>query len=105
LSNIPEFMSRLIADEFDNAQGRYFARSPVFHASSARTPILNICGLLDRCTPAEEAIQFHNALLKYGAESVLVTYPQEGHGIRRLPAVLDCAARVAGWLISRIPCK
>ena len=46
---------------------------------------MNICGALDRCTPPEEAVQFHNALLENGVESVLVTYPQEGHGIREIP--------------------
>ena len=103
LSNIPQFMSRLIGDELSNGRGRYFERSPVLHASRARTPMLNICGVLDRCTPAEEAIQFHNALLQHGAESVLVTYPHEGHGIRRLPAMLDCVTRTCAWCIEHIP--
>jgi dipeptidyl aminopeptidase/acylaminoacyl peptidase len=103
LSNIPQFMSRLVADELGNAQGRYFERSPVLHAARAKTPILNICGARDLCTPAEEALQFHTALRQYGAESALVTYPQEGHGIRRLPAMLDCATRVAAWFIDHIP--
>lgn len=103
LSNIPQFMSRLIGDELNDCRGRYFERSPVFHASGARTPMLNICGALDRCTPAEEAVQFHNALLQHGTESVLVTYQQEGHGIRRLPAMLDCATRICAWCIDHIP--
>jgi len=103
LSNIPQFMSRLIGDELSNGRGRYFERSPVFHASAAKTPMLSICGELDRCTPAEEAVQFHNALLQHGAESVLVTYGQEGHGIRRLPAMLDCVTRTCVWCIEHIP--
>lgn len=103
LSNIPQFMSRLIGDELSNSRGRYFERSPIFYASRAKTPMLSICGVLDRCTPAEEAVQFHNALLQHGTESVLVTYPREGHGIRRLPAMLDCAARIAAWCIEHIP--
>ena len=103
LSNIPQFMSRLVGDELSNGRGRYFERSPVFHASAAKTPMLSICGELDRCTPAEEAVQFHNALLQHGAESVLVTYAQEGHGIRRLPAMLDCVTRTCAWCIEHIP--
>jgi dipeptidyl aminopeptidase/acylaminoacyl peptidase len=86
-----------------NGRGRYFERSPVLHAGRATTPTLNICGALDRCTPAEEAVQFHNALLQNGTQSVLVTYPQEGHGIRRLPAMLDCATRVTAWFLEHIP--
>jgi dipeptidyl aminopeptidase/acylaminoacyl peptidase len=67
------------------------------YAHKARTPTLNVCGLLDRCTPAEEAMQFHSALLENNVKSVLVSYPQEGHGVRKFPAVIDFAARAVGW--------
>lgn len=97
ISNIPHFVSLFLADRYDNPGGRYFERSPVMHAHEVRTPTLNICGALDRCTPPEEAVQFHNALLENGVESVLVTYPREGHGVRRYPAVIDYAARVVAW--------
>src|SRR5882757_8357654 len=105
LSNIPQFMARLLADEMNNPRGTYFERSPVLHVRKALAPTLNICGALDRCTPAEEAIQFHRALLDSGSHSVLVTYPHEGHGIRRLPAALDCAARVAAWFMEHMPAR
>ena len=95
-------MARLLADNWSNPNGRYFERSPVLHVRKALTPTLNICGALDRCTPAEEAVQFHNALLERGTRSVLITYPREGHGIRRLPAALDCAARVAAWFTEHL---
>ena len=97
ISNIPEFVSLFLADSYTNAGGKYYQRSPVMHAYKVRTPTLNICGLLDRCTPPEEAMQFHNALMENGIESVLVTYPEEGHGIRKLPASIDCASRVVSW--------
>ena len=48
-------------------------------------------------TPPEEARQFHNALLENGVRSVLVTYPEEGHGVRKFPTLFDYAARVVGW--------
>jgi dipeptidyl aminopeptidase/acylaminoacyl peptidase len=67
------------------------------HTHQVKTPTLNICGALDRCTPPEEAVQFHNALLENGIKSVLVTYPEEGHGVRKLPAAIDYAARVVAW--------
>lgn len=102
LSNIPQFMARLVADDLSNPNGRYFGRSPVLQVRKALAPTLNICGALDRCTPPEEAVQFHHALLEMGTRSVLVTYPREGHGVRRLPAALDCAARVAGWFMEHI---
>jgi dipeptidyl aminopeptidase/acylaminoacyl peptidase len=57
----------------------------------------NRLGALDRCTPPEEAAQFHNALCENGVRSVLVTYPEEGHGVRKFPALIDYTARVIGW--------
>jgi len=87
ISNIPHFVSLFLADHYTNCSGKYFERSPIMHAHQVKTPTLIICGALDRCTPPEEAMQFHNALLENGVKSVLVTYPQEGHGIRKWPAV------------------
>lgn len=42
-------------------------------------------------------MQFHNALLENGVKSVLVTYPEEGHGVRKFPAAIDYATRLVGW--------
>lgn len=103
LSNIPEFTDLFLEDKYSNPAGRYFERSPVMHAHRVSTPTLNICGALDKCTPAEEAQQFHNALLENGTQSVLVTYPEEGHGIRKFPATIDYAARVLEWFEAYIP--
>ncbi len=97
ISNIPHFVKLFLADEYTNPGGKYFQRSPVMHAHKVRTPTLNICGALDRCTPPEEAVQFHNALLENGVRSVLVTYPEEGHVVRKPPAIFDYAARVVAW--------
>jgi dipeptidyl aminopeptidase/acylaminoacyl peptidase len=48
------------------------------HAHNVSTATLNVCGALDRCTPSEEARQFHSALVENGVESILVTYSEEG---------------------------
>jgi dipeptidyl aminopeptidase/acylaminoacyl peptidase len=97
ISNIPHFVSMFLADRYNDPFGKYWERSPIMHAAQVKTPTLSICGALDRCTPPEEAVQFHNALLQSGAESVLVTYPQEGHGVRNFPTAIDFAARVVAW--------
>jgi dipeptidyl aminopeptidase/acylaminoacyl peptidase len=97
LCSHPQFVSMFMADHYTNPHGRYFARSPIMHAHRVRTPTLSICGALDRCTPPAEAVQFHNALLENGVESVLVIYPREGHGVTRFPAVIDFSARVVTW--------
>lgn len=105
ISNIPHFVSLFLADSYANARGKYFQRSPVMHARKVRTPTLNICGALDRCTPPEEAAQFHNALLEAGVKSALVTYPEEGHGVRKLPASIDYAARLVAWFEQHMPAR
>jgi dipeptidyl aminopeptidase/acylaminoacyl peptidase len=97
ISNIPHFCAISLDDRYTNAAGKYFTRSPLMYAHKVKTPTLNICGALDRCTPPEEAMQFHNALLENGVKSVLVTYPEEGHGVRKFPAAVDYAARVVAW--------
>lgn len=75
------------------------------HAHKAKTPTLIVCGALDRCTPPAEAVQFHHALLEHGATSVLVKYPQEGHGIESFPAAIDYAARVVYWMGKYAPAR
>jgi len=97
LSNIPNFVAAYLADTYTNLGGKYYQRSPIMHAHQVRTPALNICGALDRCTRPEEAIQFHRALLENGAKSVLVIYPDEGHGVRKFPAAIDYTARLVDW--------
>lgn len=105
ISNIPQFQSLFMADTYTNLGGKYFERSPILHAYKVNTPTLNICGALDRCTPPEEAMQFHKALLENDIKSVLVTYPEEGHGVRRLPAAIDLIVRVVTWFEENIPAK
>jgi dipeptidyl aminopeptidase/acylaminoacyl peptidase len=96
-SNIAPFCALSANDTYTNPTGRYLERSPIFHAHKVKTPTLHICGARDRCTPPTEALQFHSALLENGVKSVLVTYPEEGHGVRSFPAMLDYAARMVAW--------
>jgi dipeptidyl aminopeptidase/acylaminoacyl peptidase len=97
IGNIPHWVTLSLADKYNNPNGKYFTRSPIMHAHKVKTPTLNICGALDRCTPPEEAVQFHNALLESGVKSVLLIYPEEGHGVSKFPAAIDCTARVVAW--------
>jgi dipeptidyl aminopeptidase/acylaminoacyl peptidase len=105
LSNIPRFVQLFIGDKYSNASGKYLQRSPIMFAAKVTTPVLNIAGSLDRCTPPQEAVQFHNALLEEGKVSVLAIYPEEGHGIRKWPAVIDYIARVVDWFEKYMPAQ
>ena len=98
-----DYIPLFLADEYDRSGGRFFQRSPIMHARNVKTPTLHIAGALDRCTPPGQALEFHNALVKIGARSVLAIYPEEGHGISRFPASLDCASRVVAWFEEHMP--
>jgi len=102
ISNLSHFCEISLNDRYTNPLGSYFQRSPILHADKVKTPTLNICGALDRATPPTEAMQFHNVLLQNGVKSVLVTYPEEGHGVRSFPAMIDYAARIVGWFEKHI---
>ena len=102
-SNIPYWDSEFLTASYADPNSDYYARSPVMQAHRVKTPTLNICGALDLSTSPEQAREFHNALLRGGTPSALVTYPQEGHGIRALPAMIDCAARIVDWFTNYMP--
>jgi len=97
-SNIPRwglwFLDNADPEETGN---QVHARSPVMHASKARTPTLLSAGALDRCTPVGQAREFYQALIGHGVDSELVIYPGEGHGVSRFPAVTDYLTRIVTW--------
>lgn len=101
-SNIP-FFDALFLDGDPSVPGdRFHARSPVLHTSRVRTPCLNVAGALDKCTPSGQAEEFHHALLEHGVPSSLVVYPEEGHGVRAFPALLDFCTRVLDFYAEHV---
>jgi dipeptidyl aminopeptidase/acylaminoacyl peptidase len=87
----------------EEAGNQVHTRSPVMHASKARTPTLLTAGAKDGCTPAGQAREFYQALTGHGVESELVIYPEEGHGVRRFPAVTDYLTRLVTWFERYMP--
>jgi dipeptidyl aminopeptidase/acylaminoacyl peptidase len=101
--NIPEFCRRFLADEPENATGRYWTRSPIHDSAKCTTPTLHIVGALDRCAPTTQGEFFHRALVEHAnVPSVLVNYPEEGHGVQTYPAVLDFLTRVVSWFDGKL---
>ena len=96
-SNIPHFDLTFLNCRYGEPGNLYFTRSPIMHAAKAKTPTLSIAGALDKCTPPTQAVEFHNALIESGVKSALVIYPQEGHGVRELPAAIDYVSRIVAW--------
>ncbi len=103
-SNIPRWGLWFLDDADPEETGsQLHLRSPVMHASKARTPTLLTAGALDRCTPAGQAREFYQALTSHGIDSELVIYPAEGHGVSRFPAVTDYLARIVTWFGKYMP--
>ncbi len=71
--------------------------SPLAHIERATTPTLLIHGADDHDVPITQAEEMFVALKKRGVETVLVRYPDEGHGIRQTAHAEDMRARIADW--------
>jgi dipeptidyl aminopeptidase/acylaminoacyl peptidase len=101
--NIPT-LDRLIVQEepFYKAKA-YLERSAIMFAHRVRTPVLQIAGTLDDCTPPTQALEFHNALCAAGVESELAIYPLEGHGVRDERALVDYYTRLISWFVKHMP--
>ena len=104
-AHIARYCESALAGDIDDPLSQHFTRSPIHHVAKVRTPTLNICGALDKTTPPGQALEFHHALLKHGVTSSLLTYPQEGHGIRKMPAVLDYLTRLVDWFDKYMPSR
>ena len=91
---------RIFLDDRPNAgDGLYCSRSPAMFAERVTTPVLVIAGGEDRNTPPTQALEFHRSVLEAGGRSLLVTYPNAGHGVRTFPEVVDATARYVGWML------
>lgn len=102
-SNLPGFDRAVLAGDPLAADSDYRTRSPLYLADAVRTPVLLMAGARDLATPPEQAVMFHNALVERGRSSTLVIYPEEGHGVRNHPAVVDQCARLIAFLEQHLP--
>lgn len=74
-------------------------RSPIAHARGARTPLLILHGEEDPRVPLSQAHELYRILKSIGRAPVrLVTYPGEGHGLRRAASRLDSHMRTLRWM-------
>ena len=80
----------------------YVRQSPVL-AKDLTTPTLLTAGLHDRATPVGQATEFYRALRGRGVPAEVVRYPQEGHGVRNFPALIDFVARTVDWFERFMP--
>jgi dipeptidyl aminopeptidase/acylaminoacyl peptidase len=99
-SNLGSWSMDFLGGGPSERQAHYHERSPVLAVGGNRTPTLLTAGIRDRATPTGQAVEFYRALREQGVPSEVLIYPQEGHGVRELPAVIDLAARIVAWFDS-----
>lgn len=72
-------------------------RSPIRYVSKVKTPTMFLHGENDNDVPIAEAEQFYIAIRDVGVDSVLVRYPNEGHGLRATSHIEDSITRSLAW--------
>jgi dipeptidyl aminopeptidase/acylaminoacyl peptidase len=96
-SEVAKWDEMILRAAWDEPGGRYDDRSPVIHASKAKTPTLVIAGELDRCTPASQGELLFGALAAAGCETELVVLPGEGHVPVSRRYALEAIRRTQDW--------
>jgi dipeptidyl aminopeptidase/acylaminoacyl peptidase len=92
-----EAMPHFIKGPPFDVRGQFFTRSPIMHANDIKTPVLVIAGAQDRTVGVTQGLELHRALAQRGAQSELVTYPLEGHGVQNTAAYIDYCTRILHW--------
>jgi dipeptidyl aminopeptidase/acylaminoacyl peptidase len=76
----------------------FLERSPIYHASDSRTPLLILHGKDDpRVNPGQSRELYRHLKIRGQAPVRLVLYPGEGHGNRKAAARLDYSLRSLQW--------
>lgn len=77
-------------DDFDI----YWNESAVAHVKTMDVPLLLLHGTDDPTVAFMENLEFYNALRFYDKNVILLAYPGEGHGLRKLPNRKDLTIRM-----------
>ncbi|HTG46499.1 MAG TPA: alpha/beta fold hydrolase [Actinomycetota bacterium] len=96
-SSLIDWVGDFLRDVPEEPGGQHHLRSPVLMGETLRTPTLLTAGRNDRATPPGQAVEMFRALRARGIPAEVVVYPDEGHGVRDFPAVLDLTTRTLGW--------
>ena len=76
----------------------YRKTSPIIYIKNCKTPILLMACMEDHRCPMPQALQFYMGLKKLKkAETQLILYPREPHGIREIPHQSDRLRRIVSW--------
>jgi dipeptidyl aminopeptidase/acylaminoacyl peptidase len=76
----------------------FLERSPIYHASKSKTPILILHGKADPRVNPTQSLELYRHLKLHGKTVRLVWYPGEQHGNRRAASRLDYNLRLMQWM-------
>jgi dipeptidyl aminopeptidase/acylaminoacyl peptidase len=72
--------------------------SPLTHVDKIERPLMVMHGANDPRDPVEESDQFVRAIRERGGEVEYLRFPDEGHGVRKLPNRVTAYRRIAAFL-------
>jgi len=77
-------------DDFD----LYWRESPISGVENMNTPVLYLHGEADPTVNWEQGLEWYNALRFLKKEIIWLSYPDEGHGLRKLQNIVDFQFRL-----------
>jgi len=76
---------------------KYLNSSPFTQLKNVKRPILILQGEADTTDPPGQSQELYRGLKHYGAETELVLYPREPHGLREEKHLVDRLTRILAW--------
>jgi dipeptidyl aminopeptidase/acylaminoacyl peptidase len=76
----------------------YRAQSPITHVKNMNTPLLYLHGVQDGSVEYLQGMEFYNALRFLGKPIIFLSYPDEGHNLRRYENQIDFTKRLWQFL-------
>lgn len=81
-----------LGNPYDNPEN-YMKGSAVFHIRAVKTPVLILHGKEDKRVPYAQGLELYRALKTTGKQVEMVSYPGEGHVLRKPANKIDCLKR------------
>jgi dipeptidyl aminopeptidase/acylaminoacyl peptidase len=76
----------------------YRKQSPITHVENMNTPLLYLHGVQDGSVEYLQGMEFYNALRFLGKPIIFLSYPEEGHNLRRYENQMDFTKRLWQFL-------
>jgi len=88
---------RYATNPYDDFQ-RYWDQSPISGVQNMNTPVLYLHGEADPTVNWEQGLEWYNALRFLGKPIIWLSYPDEGHGLRKLQNRVDFQYRLRQFM-------